>query len=521
MEIKKNNASGFDSTIEPAYVSSMKYDTVKDSIEIKPVAAGTNSVIDAGYISKMEDKKEVISIGVKQQPVHNLVTYWDQDNIIGLKAEAPEGVTLTYQWYIVNYDYKTSELYEPQPLEGATSNILPLNLYTILDDYNVDFYFDDEYYTGKTLDFLFCVISDEDGVLDSIRSNSVNIDLKWIDGKTINIKPDPRYNIIAAPGDEIEFSCDVNYFSKKDEASLKRILPHESWATLDSGSKKYTYTVEDFEDIQLEIQIENPNLFDFFIYTEPDWQIFTNEEDNQIVFAPYYEAVRDYPHIQPHGSDDLVYPHQPISVKMYCSRPIDSSVQFFFSRSDEGDNDQEIKEQDQIYLLDKNYLEDVFSLFNFSSSIALTPLPFYAKDKNNKYDTVENTSSCYIVPTNITIPLNSMVPEPVNPEKGVIEVEEGDVINLSFEYFTSNYGDELEEVWWILGDYETDEIKFLCSTTTPTLDYTVSNNHSVFVIYPIVIMKSGDACGPNLKDNISWCFGIPKKSDEVPGIKSS
>ena len=114
-----------------------------------------------------------------------------------------------------------------------------------------------------------------------------------------------------------------------------------------------------------------------------------------------------------------------------------------------------------------------------------------------------------------------MLPEPSYTEGKTIEVEEGEIINFSFEYFTSNYGDELEEVWWILGNYETNEIKFLCSTAAPTLNYTVPNNLSQFLIYPIVIMKSGDACGPALENQPffeGWHFAVSGKS--IPGGKS-
>lgn len=147
----------------------------------------TNEVTGS-YRSYTPPTPPVTEITITQQP-QDVTAYPSQAISLSITAVAPEGTELAYQWYTVHKNGQSPA----QEIEGATTDTITAPVW------NEDWWADGYHY-------VYCVVSDASGTLDSVTSD--NADITWLYG-TLSITsftPSQSAAIVGVAGDTIDLS---------------------------------------------------------------------------------------------------------------------------------------------------------------------------------------------------------------------------------------------------------------------------------------------------------------------------
>lgn len=173
----------------------------------------------------------VTEITITKQPDSTLSLYWTEDFQLSVEAIAPEGVTLSYQWYVVPDANSPDKYYKVR--HGGTTNVLTYRLET-------------EGYRGIAEGYFFCRVSDASGILPSVDSNHTVVTLLFPNITYSNYSPSVAHSIIVPNEGEtgIDVTLSVDWTS---ECANDRLVQVE-WYTSSDGENWVEFPMATTDD---------------------------------------------------------------------------------------------------------------------------------------------------------------------------------------------------------------------------------------------------------------------------------
>ena len=399
----------------------------------------------------------VTGITITKQPDSTLSAYWTEEFQLSVEATAPEGVTLSYQWYVVPDANSPDKYYKVR--QGGTTNVLTYRLET-------------EGYHGITGGYFFCRVSDASGTLPSVDSNHTVVTLLFPNITYSNYSPSVAHSIIVPNENEtgIDVTLSVDWTSECANDRLVRVEWYinpdgESWvrfplATTDSStitltnqSTAYPYFIRCLAITEC-TDFGNPPI----CYSQA-W-VFTNESNPIVIKQPT-------PYIETYLGRDWA-----VSATSFAPEGTELEYQWYFDH-----NEVTAIPGATSSTLTANFfdlaVQDIIILDIDTEGNIIGALYCVVSDASGTLDSVTSDSVHFKALTAVAT-ITSQTPSTASDIPATI----GDSLTFSFTWSSTDPQDDTGIVIWnkVVGS-STDVID---TTTVPTLTWTVDEDCEIY-----------------------------------------